>query len=92
MHNPSCGDTIKIHARVEENKVRDICFEGNGCALSTASASLLTESVKGKTISEIQKYTATDVLALLNIEVTPARMKCALLPLEAIQEAINSRQ
>lgn len=89
MHNPSCGDKIIVHADIEGDIIRNICFEGFGCALSTASASLLTEYVKGKKISEVEKLNADQVLLLLSIEVTPARMKCALLPLEAIQEVVK---
>ncbi len=89
MHNPSCGDKIIIHANIKNDTVSDVCFEGFGCALSTASASLLTEFVKGKTISEIQQINAKQIISLLNIEVTTARLKCALLPLEAIQDAID---
>lgn len=92
MHNPSCGDKIIVHAQVTDDTLRDICFEGYGCALSTASASMLTEYVKGKTIKEIAKIDAHLVVQLLGIEVTPVRLKCALLPLEAIQEATLGKQ
>lgn len=88
-HNPSCGDKIIVHAHIDVGIVRDICFEGFGCALSTASASLLTEYVKGKNVGEVCGITTVDVLEILAIEVSPARMKCALLPLEAIQEAVG---
>ncbi len=90
LHNPSCGDKIQVRVLVENEVVKDICFEGYGCSLSTASASILTEFVKGKTISDTKQLDADKVVQLLNIDVTPARMKCALLPLEAIQEAIKT--
>lgn len=90
LHNPSCGDKIQVRVLVQNGIVTDICFEGYGCSLSTASASILTEFVKGKTISDIKYLDANKVVQLLHIDVTPARMKCALLPLEAIQEAVNS--
>ena len=92
MHNPSCGDKIIVHARVDDQTVRDICFEGFGCALSTASASLLTEHVKGMNVQNIHTITPEQVVEMLKISVSPARMKCALLPLEAIQEAVGSHQ
>ena len=92
MYNPSCGDKIEVQMYIEDGIVTDICFDGHGCALSTASASLLTEFVKGKTISEVSSYTPKDALSLLNIEVSHARMKCALIPFEAIQEAIGKIQ
>lgn len=92
MHNPSCGDTIEVRVLVENEIIKDICFEGFGCALSTASASILTDFTKGKKVSYIKQLDAAKVVQLLNIDVTPARMKCAMLPLEAIQEAVNSKQ
>ena len=89
MHNPSCGDKIEVHVLVENEIIKDICFEGFGCALSTASASILTDFTKGKKVSEIKLLDSAKVVQLLNIDITPARMKCALLPLEGIQEAID---
>lgn len=53
-HNPLCGDKIRLHALVEDGKIADIAFEGSGCAISTAAASMMTESVKGKTTAEAE--------------------------------------
>ncbi len=89
LHNPSCGDKIEVRMTLENDVVTNICFEGFGCALSTASASILTEYVKGRPTSEVKQIDSEKVLSLLKIGITPARMKCALLPLEAIQEAID---
>jgi len=88
-HNPSCGDKIDINVKIVDNTIVDICFDGFGCALSTASASMLTEYVKGKSIDEVNKLNKEFVVNLLGIEVTPIRLKCALLPLETIQDAIK---
>ena len=52
-HNPLCGDNVKVHVRVEDGVLRDVSFEGDGCAISTASASLMTEALKGRSIDEI---------------------------------------
>jgi nitrogen fixation protein NifU and related proteins len=52
-HNPLCGDNVKVHVRVEDGVVRDVTFEGEGCAISTASASLMTEALKGRRLEEI---------------------------------------
>ena len=52
-HNPLCGDNVKVHVRVEDGIVRDVSFEGEGCAISTASASLMTEALKGRRLDEI---------------------------------------
>ncbi|MCG8457073.1 MAG: SUF system NifU family Fe-S cluster assembly protein [Holophagales bacterium] len=54
-HNPLCGDKVKIHLRLEGDVVDDITFEGAGCAISTASASLMTEAVKGKSVPEVEE-------------------------------------
>lgn len=89
LHNPSCGDKISIKAKVTDGTVDTICFEGVGCALSTASASLLTEYVKGRRVSEVIQLQDDTILSLLEIEVNPARMKCATLPLEAVKEALQ---
>lgn len=53
--NPLCGDRVTLYLDVQDNVIRDISFQGNGCAISTASASMLTESLKGKTLTEAQK-------------------------------------
>jgi nitrogen fixation NifU-like protein len=52
-HNPLCGDSVKVHVRVEDGIVRDVSFEGEGCAISTASASLMTEALKGRRLDEV---------------------------------------
>ncbi len=54
-HNPLCGDRVKVHVFVEDDVVRDVRFEGSGCAISTASASMMTETVKGKTRAEAER-------------------------------------
>ena len=54
-HNPLCGDRVTVHVRLDDGVVKDIGFQGNGCAISTASASLMTQAVKGHTVAEVQK-------------------------------------
>lgn len=94
--NVSCGDEMQIYVKLDKNpltrinkKVKDIGFEGQGCAISQAAASLLTEEVKGKSIKEIMFLTENDMTKLLNIKVIYTRKKCALLCLNALQEAIK---
>ncbi len=77
--NPLCGDEIRLTGKIHEGKMKEIAFIGEGCAISKASASLLTEEIKGKQLEEIEKITSRDVLNLLEISLTPARTKCALL-------------
>jgi nitrogen fixation NifU-like protein len=64
-------------------------FTGRGCAISQASASLLTDEIKGKKVGEVVTMRANDVLDMLGIEISPARMKCALLSLETLQGALE---
>jgi nitrogen fixation protein NifU and related proteins len=84
--NPLCGDEIDIHLKVEEGKIKNIKFEGRGCAISQASASMLTEMVIEKPLSTVKEIAKNDVLeniGLLNLG--PARIKCALLSLKVLK-------
>lgn len=88
--NISCGDRIIVDVLVESGHVTDIRFIGEGCAIHQASASMLTEKVKGMDVSQVLALAREDVEALLGTSLTPSRIKCALLPLEAIQKAVQS--
>ena len=91
-HNPLCGDRITMMLRVDaDGNVTDVAFSGRGCAISQASASMLTDEVKGRPVSEVEGMTNTDILDLLGIEISPARLKCALLSLETLQHALGER-
>jgi nitrogen fixation NifU-like protein len=84
--NPLCGDEIDIHLKVEEGKIKNIKFEGRGCAISQASASMLTEMVIEKPLSAVKEIAKNDILeniGLLNLG--PARIKCALLSLKVLK-------
>ncbi|MDW8325372.1 MAG: SUF system NifU family Fe-S cluster assembly protein [Anaerolineales bacterium] len=84
--NPLCGDQIRIDVRLDEEKrVKEVAFTGRGCAISQASASLLTEAILGKSLDEVKALTRDDVLDLLGIELTPVRLKCALLALKVLK-------
>ncbi len=84
--NPLGGDVIKIYVSVDEdNRVSDVRWSGVGCAISQASASLLTEDIKGKTLDEIKAYSKDDVLDLLGIQLSMTRIKCALLSLKVLK-------
>ncbi len=87
--NPLCGDRLTLQVRVHDGKIDGVGFTGRGCAISQASASLLTDEVKGKTIDDAAKMGSSDVLELLGIEISPARLKCALLSLETLQLALE---
>ncbi|MBW3582058.1 MAG: SUF system NifU family Fe-S cluster assembly protein [Euryarchaeota archaeon] len=87
--NPLCGDDIEIHIRLEDDRIADIRFHGQGCAISQASASLLTDAVKGKSLDEIKAMDNETVMKLLGIPISPVRLKCALLSLVVIQGGIK---
>jgi nitrogen fixation NifU-like protein len=86
--NPLCGDFLHIDLKVDEKGViTDAKFEGHGCAISMASADLMMESLVGKTIEEAKKLSKKDILDLLGIELSPVRLKCALLSLKVTKAA-----
>lgn len=87
--NPLCGDKIHMQLKVAKGKIQDIKFGGVGCAISTASASMITEHLKGKKVEEAKQTTPQDVQDMLQIEVGPVRIKCALLPLEVLKKALS---
>jgi len=87
--NPLCGDHIHIELRVDEDQnVVDAKFDGQGCAISMSSADLLLDSIIGKNIEELKKLGKQDILDLLGIELSPVRLKCALLSLKVLKAAV----
>jgi nitrogen fixation protein NifU and related proteins len=90
--NPLCGDRITLMLGInDEGTVEDVAFTGRGCAISQASASMLTDEIKGKSLDEIAHMGSKDVLNNLGIEISPARMKCAMLSLETLRDATKDR-
>lgn len=88
--NPLCGDEVTFYFKIADGKVKDTKFTGSGCAISIASASILSENIRNKKISALSKITGEDVLKLIGGPVAPARLKCAFLALEAVRK-INGR-
>jgi len=89
--NPLCGDQIDIDLKIDENKISDIKFHGEGCAICMACTSVLTEITKGKNIDEIKKLDKNDILSELGLENLQAvRIKCALLSLKVLKFALYS--
>ena len=84
-HNPFCGDELTIELKVEDGIVVDAAFDGRGCAISQASASMLMEEIVGKTLDEVKALDKEFILDLLGIEIGPVRLKCALLSLKALK-------
>jgi len=84
--NPLCGDRLRIDVRLDANQcVSEVAFTGRGCAISQASASMLTESIVGKPLAAVKALTKDDILEMLGIELGPTRLKCALLSLKVLK-------
>ncbi|HLD20130.1 MAG TPA: iron-sulfur cluster assembly scaffold protein [Patescibacteria group bacterium] len=94
VNNPLCGDEVEVWIRISNIKyqisnINDVSFNGHGCAICIASASMLTEWVKGKTIQQIEQVTAEIMMELLGIPLAPVRLKCALLIRDALYQALR---
>jgi nitrogen fixation NifU-like protein len=89
--NPLCGDRITLMLGIRDGVVQDVAFTGRGCAISQASASMLTDEIKGKPLEDVARIGRDDVLEELGIEISPARLKCALLSLDTLQRALGDR-
>ena len=87
--NPLCGDRITLMLGVTDGVVDRVAFTGRGCAISQASASLLTDEIKGKPLTEVDAFRADDLLELLGIEISPARLKCAMLSHDTLRDALT---
>ena len=106
-HNPLCGDRVTVYLLMENDVVKDISFEGSGCAISKASASILTTTLKGKTKSEVKglfqrvhEMVTTGnshgeelgkLAVFAGVHKFPARVKCAILPWHAVVAAIEGK-
>ncbi|NOK60665.1 MAG: SUF system NifU family Fe-S cluster assembly protein [Chloroflexi bacterium AL-W] len=88
--NPLCGDRVRIDMYVESDIITDIRFQGRGCAISQASASMLTDEIKGKSLDEAKTFGKDELLDLIGIplEHNPVRIKCALLSLKTLKVGI----
>jgi nitrogen fixation NifU-like protein len=90
--NPLCGDRITMMLTIDEaGTIDDVAFSGRGCAISQASASLLTDQLRGLSLRDAEALTNQDVLDLLGIDISPARLKCALLSIDTLKRALEER-
>lgn len=86
--NPLCGDELRVELKLDgDGRVEDLAFAGKGCAISQASASLLSEEIKGMTVEDILRLDRSFILELLGIEISATRMKCAMLSLKVVKSA-----
>ena len=83
--NPVCGDEIRIDLKIDRGRVVDARFQGHGCSISQASASMLTEEIIGKTLEDVKQIDKQYLLDLLGIPLGPVRLKCALLSLKVLK-------
>jgi nitrogen fixation NifU-like protein len=89
--NPLCGDELEFHVKIEGDRVKDVKFTGKGCAISQASASMLTEMIMGKSLDDMKKIGKEDMLESLGLpNLGPARIKCALLSLKTLKLGMYS--
>jgi nitrogen fixation NifU-like protein len=88
--NPLCGDRIRIQVRLNDSIVEEAGFKGDGCAISLAAASLLTEMIRGIRIDELSSFSDDRLIAALESDIKPARIACALLPLEALRAGLKA--
>ena len=86
--NPFCGDEITIELKVTDGVVVDAAFDGRGCAISQASASMIMEEIVGMSVADLKVWGKENILELLGIEIGPVRLKCALLPLKALKAGL----
>jgi nitrogen fixation protein NifU and related proteins len=87
--NPLCGDEIEVFVVLDgERRIADVKFEGQGCAISQAGISMLTDELKGKTLDELERMTAEDIKELVGVPLSPVRLKCAVLSLQTAHSAL----
>ena len=90
--NPLCGDRIRLELKLDQSIVSEARFKGDACAISTAAASLLTELILGKDIAELAGISDARLISALESDIQPARLQCALLPLQALREGLKNYQ
>ena len=86
--NPLCGDIVEMQLKINDGKIDDVRFKGKGCAISQASASMLTEVIKGRSLDDVKAMGKSNVLELMGIDPGPTRIKCALLGLKVVKLAV----
>jgi len=86
--NHSCGDELTFYLKLDKNKViKEVAWNGSGCAISQASASVFSELIIGKKLAAVQKFSGEVLIKKLKTKLSPSRLKCALLPLYTIKQS-----
>ena len=88
--NPLCGDRIRIELKIENDSVKEVRFRGDGCAISIAAASLLTELILASDLDAVRTISGDQLIAALESDIKPTRIQCAVLPLEALRAGLKS--
>lgn len=89
--NPLCGDVVSMELRLADSgKIEEAYFDGDGCCISQAAASMLVERFDGKTIEEVKQFTAPEMLDMFGVRLTANRQKCCLLPWKVLKQAVYS--
>ena len=88
--NPLCGDRIRLELKLHHSIVNEVRFKGDACAICIAAASLLTELVLGKDLAQLADIPDERLISALESEIQPARLQCALLPLQALREGLKN--
>jgi nitrogen fixation NifU-like protein len=86
--NPSCGDRVEININLSEDEetIEQVAFSGDGCAISQAAASMLSKELRGMTLSELEEMGTDDITEMLGVEISPMRIKCAVLARQVAQD------
>jgi nitrogen fixation NifU-like protein len=87
--NPSCGDDLTIFLTLEKDRITECVWKGQGCAISQASMSMLSETLLSQTLEEIDQLSPQDILTMLGVPVGPSRMKCAMLSFHTLKNALR---
>jgi nitrogen fixation NifU-like protein len=87
--NPFCGDQIDLYIRIQDGKVSDVSFQGHGCAISIAAGSILTEYIRGRSLTALTNFSKQDMLEQLGVAISETRKKCALLAWATLQDCLK---
>ena len=91
-HNPLCGDVVTMHLMIKNNQITDVKFDGHGCTISQASASMLTDKLQGMITVDVKKITRDEIMEMIGVPLGPVRSRCALLALRTVMKGLENLQ